>query len=109
MYQNLCHDLALTITEMSRCTADELEHGNTVYRKVLEQRNNAASTLQKQLPKELRTAWDKYQVLTERFHFMEQEVQFFKGYCSYPVLMDHFRQDTVSHQKLLQELLDKFR
>lgn len=51
MYQNLYHDLALTITELSRSAADELEHENSVYQKVLLQRNTAADELHRQLPK----------------------------------------------------------
>lgn len=109
MYQNLYHDLALTITELSRSAADELEHENSVYQKVLLQRNTAADELHRQLPKELQKIWDKYQILMERYHFMEQELQFFKGYCSYPILMGPLHENSVSHQKLLQELLKKFR
>ena len=109
MYQNLYHDLALTITELSRCATDELEHENSVYQKVLLQRNTAADELHQQLPKELQKIWDKYQILMERYHFMEQELQFFKGYCSYPILMGPLHENSVSHQKLLQELLKKFR
>ena len=33
MYQNLYHDLALTITDLSRCAADELEQKETIYQK----------------------------------------------------------------------------
>lgn len=109
MYQELCHDLALAITDMSRSAADELEQKNVVYRQVMEQRNAAADALQDQLPAPLQEAWEKYRVMEQRSQFMEQELQFFKGYCSYPVLMEHFQQDTVSHQKLMQELLEKFR
>ncbi len=109
MYQELCHDLALAITDMSRSAADELEQKNLVYRQVMEQRNAAADTLQGQLPEPLQAAWENYRVMEQRSQFMEQEMQFFKGYCSYPILMEHFRQDTVSHQKLMQELLEKFR
>lgn len=109
MYQNLCHDLALTIAEMSRCAADELEQENAVYRNVVQQRDNAARALQQQLPEELLAAWNQYQTLTQRYQFMEQEVQFFKGCCSYSLIIEHFCPNTVSHRQLLSELLDKFR
>lgn len=109
MYPDLCHDLAGTITEMSRCAAEKSKHENVVYQKVLQQQANAARILEEQLPEELRAAWAQYQTLTKRARFMEQEVQFLKGCCSYPIIMEYFRMDSVPHQTLLSEILSKFR
>lgn len=109
MYQALCHDLAATITEMSRRAAENSTHENAVYQKVLQQRDNAARVLEEQLPDELRAAWSQYQTYAERSRFMEQEVQFLKGCCSYPLIMEYFRMDSMPHQNLLCEILNKFR
>lgn len=109
MYQHSYHDLALIITDLSRCAADELEQKETIYQEVLRRRDTAAADLQKRLPSELQTIWNKYQVLAGRYHFMEQELQFFKGYCSYPVLMGPLDESTFSPERLQYELLKKFR
>ena len=109
MSQLFYHELALAITDMSRCAADELEREETIYQKVLQQRDMAADVLQRQLPAALRNIWDSYQMHAQRCRFMEQELQFFKGYCSYPALAERFRENAVSRRKLQQELLNKFR